>query len=133
MEADRASERATRIVRRLITVPAFIAAFVVGATLLPVIVPFAAGTDMIRGSRFAVTRAVLFSVYYFGCETAGILASSHLRFGTRTGSTRISHSSAGGRPPCSQVHDTYSACTSRSTETTSFRPGADRFSCCFGT
>lgn len=64
-----------RIARRALTIPGFITAFVVGTLLLPVVLPIALLVDVVRGTRLGSTRAILFGVYYFGCETVGILVS----------------------------------------------------------
>lgn len=69
------SGTAERIARRALTVPTFVAAFVVGGALLPLILPVTLAIDVVRETRLGSTRAVLFGVYYFGCETFGILVS----------------------------------------------------------
>lgn len=79
------SDRAQRIVRRLVTVPAFLGAFVVGVALLPVLLPVSAVVDLARGSRLARCRALLFGVFYFGCESAGIVLSGLLWITGRSG------------------------------------------------
>lgn len=61
--------------RRALTVPGFIGAFVLGCISLPFLLPVTLLYDGLRRNHFAVTRATVFGVYYFGCETAGILAS----------------------------------------------------------
>jgi len=68
-------ERAKKALRRSITIPGFIGVFGLGLVLLPVLLPLAVIIDSIRGSRFGVTRSIVFVVYYFGCESAGIVAS----------------------------------------------------------
>lgn len=72
------SERSARTVRRCATVPAYLGAFALGTLLLPFVLPVAALVDALRGTRFALVRALTFVVFYFGCESAGILASAWL-------------------------------------------------------
>ncbi len=84
------SDRANRVLRRLITIPTFTVGFLVGLTSLPFLLPIVTVTDLARGSRLGATRALLFVVYYLGCETVGIVVSGWLwlRFGltgTRSG------------------------------------------------
>lgn len=73
-----------RVLRRAVTVPVYVGAFVVGTALLPLLLPAAMLHDWIRGNRFAMSRAALFGVFYFGCETVGILASAFLWITGRT-------------------------------------------------
>ena len=81
------SDRVTRAMRRFVTVPLFILSFLLGLVSLPLLLPLCAAADIVRGSRFAMTRGVVFLVHYFGCETFGILGSGWLwlRFGLTTG------------------------------------------------
>jgi 1-acyl-sn-glycerol-3-phosphate acyltransferase len=66
------------LVRRSITVPGYFAMFAIALALAPLAVPVAAATDLARGSRFAAARAMLFFVWYLGCEVAGLLAAGSL-------------------------------------------------------
>ena len=64
-----------RLVRRAVSVPLVLGAFWVVLFALPLLLPFLAVVDLLRGSRLAMTRTALFLVYFLGCETVGILVS----------------------------------------------------------
>lgn len=72
------SDRGKRTLRRLVTVPSFLAAFALGLAVLPIALPISLAVDLLKRSRLARCRAFLFGVHYFGCEAAGIIASGTL-------------------------------------------------------
>jgi 1-acyl-sn-glycerol-3-phosphate acyltransferase len=61
--------------RRLVTIPGYAALFVLGLGLLPLALPVALVSDLLRGSRGAATRSLLFFLHYLACELAGMAAS----------------------------------------------------------
>jgi 1-acyl-sn-glycerol-3-phosphate acyltransferase len=61
--------------RRAVTIPGYLTLFAAALLLLPVAAPLAAISDLARGSRFAAARAMLFFVWYLGCEVAGLSAA----------------------------------------------------------
>jgi 1-acyl-sn-glycerol-3-phosphate acyltransferase len=61
--------------RRAITIPGYFVLFAAALALLPVAVPLAALSDLARDSRFAAARAMLFFVWYLGCEVLGLSAA----------------------------------------------------------
>ncbi|CAG0953249.1 hypothetical protein MYXO_00327 [Myxococcaceae bacterium] len=67
--------RASRWIRRSITLPLYV--FLLGTllVLLPVLLAAALGVDAVRRRRFATTRCLLFLVGYLACEVAGLVAS----------------------------------------------------------
>ena len=68
----------TTLRRRLFTIPAYTALFVVAVVSLPVTLPIAASVDLARRMPWGATRSILFFVWYLVCEVAGILATSAL-------------------------------------------------------
>lgn len=68
-----------RIIRRCITIPGFLAAWLVLSCMAPVLAPLCFGTDLIRHNRGAWTRAYLMLLVYLSCEAAGIAMSGWLR------------------------------------------------------
>ncbi len=64
--------------RRAVTIPLYFAAFALFLALFPVLAPLAAITDLVRRSRFALLRMLVFLLLYFSFEVFGILASLFL-------------------------------------------------------
>ncbi len=62
-----------RLTRRLVTIPLYFALFALAVVSLPVALVAAIASDLARGVRFAVTRALLFFTWYLGCECVGLL------------------------------------------------------------
>ncbi len=65
----------TRWVRRAITLPLYLLMFGLYTLALPLILPLAASIDLLRRSRWILTRVAVFFEVYLVCELAGILAS----------------------------------------------------------
>ncbi|UCE84716.1 MAG: lysophospholipid acyltransferase family protein [Deltaproteobacteria bacterium] len=66
------------LARRVITIPLYAVLLVAALVVLPLALPIAALVDLVRRSRFAASRALLFFVLYLGCEVAGIVTSALL-------------------------------------------------------
>lgn len=77
-------DAARKIARRIVTVPAYGVALIVVVCAAPLAIPVAATSDVVRGVRFAATRAYLFAAVYLACEVAGIVASFGLWLAART-------------------------------------------------
>ena len=71
----RSESSATRWLRRLITIPVYIAASVLIFSLSPIIVCFTGLFDLVLRNRFAMSRAVLFIVILLVGEMYGLLAA----------------------------------------------------------
>jgi len=61
--------------RRAATIPAYFFAATVLLATLPLLLPVAAVTDLLRGKRLTAARLLLAIAYYFVCETIGLLAT----------------------------------------------------------
>lgn len=64
--------------RRSITIPGYAAALGLLVGLAPLILPVCLLVDLLRGSRLALTRVLLFSLTYLACELVGLLAAGVL-------------------------------------------------------
>lgn len=74
MAAGAGDPFATRLGRRLVTIPAYAGAFVVLVAVLPILLPALAVADLVRGTRLATTRLALFGVVFLAAEMAGLVA-----------------------------------------------------------
>ena len=70
--------RLQRWSRRAVTIPLYFLLFALALGLLPLALAVAAAVDAFRGSRWALSRCVLFFVFYLGCEVIGIAAAAVL-------------------------------------------------------
>lgn len=61
--------------RRAITIPLYLVCLALLLASSPILLPLAAVTDLLRRSRFALVRMLLFLLLYFTFEAVGILAS----------------------------------------------------------
>ncbi len=66
------------VVRRCVTIPAFLGAWAIVLVAAPILVPACLAGDLIRRTRRAWTRAYLMLLVYLSCEAAGIAASGWL-------------------------------------------------------
>lgn len=73
---------ASRWRRRAVTIPVWLLAFVAVVALLPILLPLALASDLLRDRRFPATRVLLLAVAYLACEAAGIVASLVLGIAT---------------------------------------------------
>lgn len=64
--------------RRAVTIPLYSVLFFLTLASLPIVLVAAAAIDALRGSRWALSRCVLFFVHYLGCEVIGIAAAAGL-------------------------------------------------------
>jgi len=74
VEADLPLPDVGRWRRRAVSVPAVTLALVVMLAALPLTLPLAALTDVLRRSRLAVARTVLFMTLFLACEVIGVAA-----------------------------------------------------------
>ncbi len=65
-------------VRRPITIALYTLALLAALALFPALLAAAAGSDLVRRSRWGATRALLFACFYLVMQQAGILASAAL-------------------------------------------------------
>jgi 1-acyl-sn-glycerol-3-phosphate acyltransferase len=70
--------RLQRWTRRAVAIPLYFLLFALALAILPFAVAAAAAVDAYRDSRWALTRCVLFFVFYLGCEVTGIAAATAL-------------------------------------------------------
>ena len=68
--------------RRSVSVPLYLALFVLLIALLPVLAPLALLVDAFRGKRLATSRCLAFLAVYLACEVAGILSATALWLGS---------------------------------------------------
>ena len=61
--------------RRAITIPLYFVSFALLLGLFPFLAPLAAISDLVRRSKFALLRMLVFLLLYFTFEVFGILAS----------------------------------------------------------
>ncbi len=64
--------------RRAVTIPLYFTAFALLLASFPFLAPLAAVTDLVRRSRFALLRMLVFLLLYFSVEVFGMLASLFL-------------------------------------------------------
>lgn len=64
--------------RRAITIPGYTVAWCIVLALVPIALPLCLVLDLIRGSRFAFTRVLLFALLYLTCELLGLIAAGLL-------------------------------------------------------
>ena len=62
--------------RRAVTIPLYIVLFSLALGVLPVALLVTAPIDAFRGSRWALSRCILFFAFYLGCEVAGIAVAA---------------------------------------------------------
>jgi 1-acyl-sn-glycerol-3-phosphate acyltransferase len=62
-------------VRRLVTVPLYVALLLVLVSTLPLTIPVAACVDLARQTPWATVRSITFFAWYLGCEVIGVAAS----------------------------------------------------------
>jgi 1-acyl-sn-glycerol-3-phosphate acyltransferase len=62
--------------RRAVTIPLYILLFFVTLAALPAVLLVTAAIDAARGSRWSLSRCVIFFVFYLGCEVTGIVVSA---------------------------------------------------------
>jgi len=62
--------------RRAVTIPLYILLFFVTLAALPAVLLITTAIDAARGSRWALSRCVIFFVFYLGCEVTGIVVSA---------------------------------------------------------
>jgi 1-acyl-sn-glycerol-3-phosphate acyltransferase len=67
--------------RRAITVPLYLVLFFLALAVLPVALLATAAIDALRGSRWALSRCILFFAFYLGCEVVGIAVAAALWLG----------------------------------------------------
>lgn len=67
--------------RRALTIPLYLLLLSLGLAVLPAALVVTVAVDALRGSRWALTRCILFFVFYLGCEVAGIAAAAALWLG----------------------------------------------------
>jgi 1-acyl-sn-glycerol-3-phosphate acyltransferase len=79
--SQRDEPRLRRWGRRAITIPLYFVLFSIGLASLPIVLVATAVIDALRGSRWALTRCILFFVFYLGCEVAGIAVAAMLWVG----------------------------------------------------
>jgi 1-acyl-sn-glycerol-3-phosphate acyltransferase len=70
--------RLQRWPRRAVTIPLYVILFALALVLLPLTAAVAVVFDALRDSRWALSRCVLFFVFYLGCEVIGIAVSTAL-------------------------------------------------------
>ena len=84
--------RATRLARRTLTIPLWLAALALATALLPIVLPAVLALDVATDRRMPRTRLVLFGIAYLACEAAGIVAALVLwptTFGDRARMLRL--------------------------------------------
>jgi hypothetical protein len=64
--------------RRAVTIPLYVVLFFLALGVLPIALVVAAPIDAFRGSRWALSRCILFFAYYLGCEVVGIAVAAAL-------------------------------------------------------
>lgn len=62
------------LVRRLVSVPFYVALLLVLVCTLPLTIPVAACVDLARQTPWGTVRSILFFAWYLGCEVIGIAA-----------------------------------------------------------
>jgi 1-acyl-sn-glycerol-3-phosphate acyltransferase len=70
--------------RRAVTIPLYLALFLLSVAFLPIVLVATLAFDALRGSRWALSRCVLFFVFYLGCEVVGIATAAGLWMGRLT-------------------------------------------------
>jgi 1-acyl-sn-glycerol-3-phosphate acyltransferase len=67
--------------RRAVTIPLYALLLCLSLAALPVTLAAAAAIDTVRGSPWALSRCILFFVFYLGCELIGIAVAAALWLG----------------------------------------------------
>jgi 1-acyl-sn-glycerol-3-phosphate acyltransferase len=67
--------------RRAVTIPLYFVLFFLSLASLPVVLVATVAIDALRGSSLALSRCVLFFVFYLGCEVVGIATAASLWMG----------------------------------------------------
>lgn len=78
-----------RWARRAISIPGYVLAFGLLVGLVPILLPLAAISDVLRGSRWALTRFLAIALVYFGCELMGLLAAAWILISVRDRRARL--------------------------------------------
>lgn len=79
--SQRDEPRLQRWGRRAATIPLYIVLFCIGLVSLPIVLAATAVVDALHGSRWALSRCMLFFVFYLGCEVVGIVVAAGLWVG----------------------------------------------------
>jgi 1-acyl-sn-glycerol-3-phosphate acyltransferase len=64
--------------RRAVTIPLYILLLLLSLAALPMALAATVAVDAIRGSRWALSRSILYFVFYLVCEVSGIIAAAAL-------------------------------------------------------
>jgi 1-acyl-sn-glycerol-3-phosphate acyltransferase len=64
------------LARRLLTIPGYVAAWLLSVATLPLWVPLTLIVDAVRRNRGVAVRSAVFLTYYFSCEVLGIAISA---------------------------------------------------------
>ena len=70
--------------RRAVTIPLYNILFFVTLAALPAVLLVTTAIDAARSSRWALSRCVIFFVFYLGCEVLGIAVAAGLWVGRLT-------------------------------------------------
>jgi 1-acyl-sn-glycerol-3-phosphate acyltransferase len=65
----------------VVTIPLYLVLFFLSLPALPIALAATVAVDALRGSRWALSRSILFFFFYLGCEVSGIAAATALWLG----------------------------------------------------
>ncbi|MGH9841646.1 MAG: hypothetical protein ACREEM_23080 [Blastocatellia bacterium] len=71
----RETKQVTVWLRRAVTIPAYVIAWLLAVVASPITIPLAAVVDLARRNRFATMRAIAMAAVFLTCEMIGIALS----------------------------------------------------------